>query len=455
MRIEEDFLGKVKIEDDAYYGAETERALENFKISGITVSKYFIKHYAYLKLSMAKANMKIGKLNKEKGDAIVKACREIIEGKHDKEFKLDIFQAGAGTSTNMNLNEVIANRATELLKGKKGSYIVNPNDDVNMAQSTNDTYHSAMHISLLMKTIELLEELERFERSIEEKAKEFRPIVKVGRTHLQDAVPISLGSEFEGYAGSLGMAKEVIRGAANMLRSLPIAGTAVGTGINAQKELRPIVCEILSKELKQRFFPSKNIFAVMQNVNEELVLSNSLLFLGVVLSKISNDLRLLGSGPRGGIGEIIIPPVQPGSSIMPGKVNPSMLEMLNMVCFHVIGSCTTVEHAAISSQLELNVFMPIVSQHLLFSESILASALRSVREKCIKGIKANEKRIKEILDNDLGMATALSPYIGYAKASEIALKAYREGKTIKEVCLEMGIMKKEELERVLDPKKQL
>ena len=454
-RIEKDFLGRVKVPADVYYGAETERAKENFPISGMRVSKDFIKYYAIIKRSTALANIKIGKLDQKTGNAIVRACDEIIKGRFEDQFIVDVFQAGAGTSTNMNLNEVIANRAIEILGGKRGNYkLVHPNDKVNMSQSTNDTYHAAIHLSVytLIKK-ELIPALILLEKSLYKKSKEFSRVIKVGRTHLQDAVPITLGQEFSGYASSTSRHKENISKASDPLLDMSLGGTAVGTGIEASKEYSKHAIAELNKYTGAKFRIGKNFFDIQQNLNEESLISSSLRDLAVALSRIANDLRLLSSGPNAGFGDIILPAVQPGSSIMPGKINPSVPEMFNMVCFEVIGNDATIALASESGQMELNVFMPIVAYNLVYSIKILSNAIRVLSKKCVSGIKANVDRLKANIEKDPSLATALAPYIGYSKASQIALKAHKENKTIKEVALEMKVMPEKELDKILDAKK--
>jgi fumarate hydratase class II len=454
-RAEKDAIGEVKVPSDAYYGSETVRSLENFNISGISIQSEFIRSYAIIKISAALANHSIGKLDNKRKDAIVAACDEILRGSLSDQFFLDIFQAGAGTSTNMNVNEVIANRAIEIIGGKKGDYsIMHPNDHVNMSQSTNDTYHTAIHISSYISAKEnLLPAILHLSNAFQSKSREFEDVIKVGRTHLQDAVPIRLSDEFSGYAGILRKAHDNISNAIKLFLELPLGGTAVGSGINAGKGYSTKAIHEINRMLGDKFYPSKNIYAVMQNQHEEIVVSDALAELATLLGKIANDLRFLSSGPRAGICELILPEVQPGSSIMPGKINPSMAEMMNMVCFQAIGNATTVREAGSAGQLELNVFMPIISYNLLFSINILSKGMHSFADRCIAGIKINKAMIKKHLDNDLSMATALVPYIGYEKAAEIARKAYLENKSIFEIALGMHVMDGKKLKHVLDPER--
>ncbi|MEM0149350.1 MAG: aspartate ammonia-lyase [Candidatus Micrarchaeaceae archaeon] len=453
-RKERDALGLVDVPYGSYYGSETARAISNFKISGFRVPTEFIHAYAQLKEAAAIANAKLGKLDGKIAKAIEGAAREVAAGKLDEYFILDVFQAGAGTSTNMNLNEVIANRALELMGKRKGEYkYINPNDHVNMSQSTNDTFHVAMHIaSVELIKSSLLPALSVFEKTLEAKAREFSKIVKIGRTHLQDAVPITLGDEFEGYSGQIAECIKNLTYASSLLRHIPIGGTAVGTGMNAPKGYPRLAASKLSDITGIRFMPETNLFAGMQNMKKELMLSGVLRMCAVTLNRIANDFRLLGSGPRAGIGELVLPAVQPGSSIMPGKVNPSMAEALNMACFQVMGSCTTIEEAANSGQLELNVFMPVAAFNIVFAIKVLSKAIIAFNDKCVRGTSANDKRIKRMLDENISLATALSPYIGYAKAAEIANDAASTGKTIMQVCLERKVLDKAALEKLLDSK---
>lgn len=453
-RTERDVLGKVKIDSSAYYGSETKRAVDNFPVSGITVSPDFIHYYALIKKAAAKANLKSGKLSQERASAIIKAAEEVASGKFAGQFPVDVFQAGAGTSTNMNLNEVIANRAIELLGGRKGNYKkVHPNDHVNMSQSTNDTYHAAIRVAAsAMMRKDLIPALNGLAATFQKKAAEFRNVVKIGRTHLQDAVPITLGDEMSGYYGAVEYAVEGLEQSLAPLSELPLGGTAVGTGINISKDYKANVIRELSSITKIKFKPARHMYATMQQEYAELAASNAIKTAAIMLGKIANDIRLLGSGPRAGLNELILPPVQPGSSIMPGKINPSMAEMLNMVCFQVYGNACTIEQACSAGQLELNVFMPVIAFDMLYSIKILSNAVNAFNLRCARGIKANIAAINANLERNLSLATALSPYIGYAKAAEIAAKAYREGKTVKEVCLAEGIMPRQELDRILNPK---
>lgn len=454
-RVESDVLGRVKIPSDAYYGSETQRAVNNFQISGLRIQRDFIRAYVILKRSAAIANMKTQKLDHLRGRAIVRACKEILDGKFSDQFVVDVFQAGAGTSTNMNVNEVIANVALEILKHKKGNYkILHPNDHVNMSQSTNDTYPSAIRIaSYLAVTDKLLPALIGLEGALKEKSQEFSHIVKLGRTHLQDALPMTLGAEFSGYGGEASKVIERIGNARSLLLEIPIGGTAIGTGMNADDSYVTSFILELNRYTHTHFRRSEYVFADMQAGLAELNLSQALEFTAIALGKTANDFRLLGSGPRGGINELLIPEIQPGSSIMPGKINPSMPEMLNMVCMQVIGSSATIREAAAGGQLELNVFMPVISFNLLFSIEILANGIKAFAGRCVKGLRANRERIESHLRMNLSIATALTPYIGYSKAAGIARLAYKKNRSVKDICLELKVMDKKSLDKILDPRR--
>ncbi|MDE1860093.1 MAG: class II fumarate hydratase [Candidatus Micrarchaeota archaeon] len=452
-RIESDVLGNVRIPYDAYYGSETQRALNNFKISQLRMQPELIKTYAMVKLAAALANMRLGKLDRTKGRAISRACTEIIHGKFADQFTVDVFQAGAGTSTNMNVNEVVANRAIEFLGGKRGNYrLVHPNDHVNMSQSTNDTMPSVIRIATYLAIRKkLMPSLNILRGSLHQKATGFEKVVKIGRTHLEDAVPIRLGQEFSGYAGAVERSIRSLEAASSNLLELPLGGTAVGTGINAGPMYTKQVMIELGRITRARFTAAKNIFNLMQSRTDELEASNAITEAAVSINKIANDFRLLNSGPRAGIGDIVLPAVQPGSSIMPGKINPSIAEMVNMVCFQVMGSNETIKQASEAGQLEINVFMPVIAYNLLFSIEILSNASRTFEARCIKGIRANTGAINQHLERNLSLATALTPVIGYKKASRIARVAYLKNKTVKQVCLEMKVLDEKTLDRLLDP----
>ncbi|MHB1830683.1 MAG: class II fumarate hydratase [Candidatus Micrarchaeaceae archaeon] len=456
-RIERDVLGKVTVPAGAYYGSETQRTVENFRVSGIKVPLELVYAYAMLKKAAAIANMKDGKLDRRRGNAITHACNDILSHKLDDQFPIDVFQSGAGTSLNMNVNEVLANRAIEILHGKLGDYsIVHPNDHVNMSQSTNDTMPSVLHIAAYINIRDvLLPSLAVLHKALAKKTVEFRDIVKIGRTHLQDAVPITLGQEFSGYESALSSSINILKDAQRRLLYIPLGGTAVGTMINADEEYAKFAVRELDRITGARFRITKNRFASMQQRLESLAVSDALKEVSTVINKIANDLRLLASGPVGGIDEITLPAVMPGSSIMPGKINPSIAEMMNMVCMTVMGKCAAISEAANGGQLEINVFTPVISYELITSIKILSNGSRIFADKCISGIEVNKDRIERNIEMDTSLATALSPYVGYRKASEIAREAYRDKKSVKQVALGMGILSKKELDRILDPRKQV
>jgi len=452
-RKEKDYLGELKIPSDAYYGVQTARAAKNFQISKLRLQPHFFHSYARLKKAAAIANMRCGRLNKKIGSAIVRACNEIITGGLAEQFVVDVYQAGAGTSTNMNMNEVIANRAVEILGGKKGDYkLVHPNDHVNMAQSTNDTFHVAMHIAVA-GAIEhrLLPALEGYEKTLNRKVKEFRGIVKSGRTHLQDAVPIMLSQEFSGYSVSRHIA--AIKSANEDMKEIGIGGTAVGTGLNAHPRYAKLAVQEISRETKMKFTNSKNMFEFMQSLSHEARLSGEVRNLALAFIKIANDLRLLGSGPATGLSEITLPAVQPGSSIMPGKVNPVIAEAMDMIGFQVVGNDTTIALATQAGQLELNVMMPVVAYNLLHSIEILSHGVRTLTDKCLSGIKVNKEKMTFYLERNPVIVTALTPHIGYENAAAIVKEAYRTGKPIKQIVLEKKLLSKKELDKILDFRK--
>ncbi|MBI5098736.1 MAG: aspartate ammonia-lyase [Nitrospirae bacterium] len=455
MRIEKDTLGEIKLPDDVYYGAQTKRAVDNFPISGLKLPRRFIRAQGIVKLAAARANCRLGLLDRKIFRAIEKAAMEVIKGAHDNHFVVDVYQAGAGTSQNMNANEVIANRALEILKCKKGDYkLIHPNDHVNMAQSTNDTIPASIYISAFEAVREdLLPVLNALRGTMTGKSREFDAIVKAGRTHLQDAVPIRLGQEIGGYAESIKNDIRRISHAAGSLLYLPIGGNAVGTGINAKPGFRKYVIREIRMITGIKFRSSENMFEGIQNIHPALELSASLRGLSITLTKIANDIRLLSSGPRTGFAEIQLPVVQPGSSIMPGKVNPVMAEMLNMVCFQVLGNDTTIAYATQASQLELNVMMPVIAHNLLVSIEILTRGINAFNNKCLKRIKADAAKCQTLAETTLAIATALNPIIGYTSAAEVSKEAYRTGKSVKQVAIEKGILKKTDAHRVLDPLK--
>ena len=454
-RVEKDFLGEVQVPAGAYYGVQTLRAIHNFPISGLKLPREFVRAQGIIKLAAAKANMRTGLLDKKIGGAIVQAATEVIEGKLDSSFILDVFQAGAGTSQNMNANEVIANRSIEILGGRLGDYkLVHPNDHVNMAQSTNDTIHVAIHIAALESiTNELLPALGALMQSLNRKAREFKDVVKIGRTHLQDAVPITLGQEFSGYASALHHGIGRVEKASSSLRELNFGGTAVGTGLNAHPRFTQYAIEEVDSITKIAFRKAESMFEATQNLDAIVETSASLKVIAVSLTKIANDLRLMSSGPAAGLGEINLPSVQPGSSIMPGKVNPSMAEMLNMVCFQLLGNDLAITMAGQAGQLELNVMMPVAAWNLLNSITIASNGSRVFAKYCVDGITANIEVCKREAEMSSALSTALSPKIGYEKAAEIAKKSIATKRSIRELAEEMSGLSKKELDELLDIKR--
>jgi aspartate ammonia-lyase len=453
-RIEKDFLGEVKIPGDAYYGITTERVLQDFKISGLNLNPKFLEAYIILKKACALANMKIGRLDIKLGKAIVQGSDEILSGKLRDQFKIDVFQMGAGTSFNMNCNEVLANRANEILGSKKGDYKpINPNDHVNMSQSTNDTFPTAMRIAILLKLKDLDPELKKLEKSFQEKAIQFDNIVKAGRTHLQDAVPIRLGQEFRAYSQTVSKSRRIIQTAGESCREIGIGGSATGTGLNTTIGYREEVLNQLNKMTTLNLKQAEDLREIMQSQSAVAEISASLRNLALELTRISNDLRLLSSGPTTGLAEIRLPAIVAGSSIMPGKINPSILEMLGMVGFQVVGNDLTISMAVQAGQLELNVMMPVMAFNILFSIEILTNAIRLTRTKCIDGIEADKAKCKHYADTTLGLATILNPIIGYKTASEIVKHAIKEEKTILNVLREKQILPEEDITKLLNTSK--
>lgn len=452
-RIEYDSMGEMEVPSNAYYGAQTARAVENFPISGIRKHNQLIKSLGLIKRAAAETNMELGLLPKKTGNAIVKAAQEVIDGKLDDHFVLDVFQTGSGTSTNMNANEVIANRANEILGAKKGDKSgVHPNDHVNMGQSSNDVYPTALHVSAILAIDStLLPGLKSLESALNAKAREFNRIVKIGRTHLQDATPIRLGQEFSGYASMITHSIKRVGYAKEELYELAIGGTAVGTGINTHPRFAGLVAKRLSKMTKAKFREADNHFEAQGSKDSIVAASGVLKTIAVSLMKIANDIRWLGSGPRCGIGEIMIPPVQPGSSIMPGKVNPVIPEAVCQVAAQVIGNDLTITIGGQFGNFELNVMMPVKGHNLLQSIDLLGKSSQVFADKCIKGIKADRKRCEEMIEKSLAMCTSLAPVIGYDHAAKIAKEAYETGKTVREVALEKKVLPAEKLKKLLDP----
>lgn len=451
-RIETDSMGAIKVPADAYYGAQTRRAVLNFPISGVGFPPRFIRALALIKSAAAAVNQELGLLDRKTAQAIGAAAAEIMKGQHQKEFLVDIFQTGSGTSTNMNVNEVIANRALAILKKPRGSKAIHPNDHVNMNQSSNDVIPTAMHVAALTAIRgELLPSLQELQRALARKAKEFDRIVKIGRTHLTDATPVRLGQEFGGYARQIELSHERVKAAAAGLEELALGGTAVGTGINAHPEFARRVIEKISAISGIRFRETKNHFEAQAAKDAVVHVSGSLKTLAVSLTKIANDLRWLSSGPRCGIGEIHLPDLQPGSSIMPGKVNPVICESVLQVAAHVIGSDATIALCGQAGNFELNVMMPIMALRLLEAIEFTANVVRALTEKSIVGIEANRQRCNELVEQSLALATALAPVIGYDQAAEIAKEALRTGKTVREVAQARRLVPEQQLSTLLNP----
>ncbi len=452
QRVEKDALGQVRIPVEAYYGITTQRVLQDFNISGLKEHPKFLEAYIFLKKACALANIKTAALDRSLGEAIVQASDEILEGKLREQFVVDVFQMGAGTSYNMNCNEVIANRANEILGYKKGlNRPIHPNDHVNMSQSTNDTFPTAMRIAILLALRDLYKESLLLEKSLQKKGKKFVDIVKAGRTHLQDAVPITLGQELTAYSLAIGKRRKAIVKAAKSCLELGIGGTAVGTEVNTKVGYREEVIARLNIMTGLKLKPAKNLFEVMQSQAAVADVSAAIKNLALELIRISNDLRLLSSGPNTGLAEIRLPAVVQGSSIMPGKVNPSMLEMLNMVCFQVVGNDLAVSMAVQAGQLELNVMMPVMAFNILFSIEILINAMRQTRVRCTDGIEADENKCQLYSETTLGLATVLNPIIGYEKASEVVKHALKENKRLVDIIQEENILSKAEISKFLHP----
>ena len=450
-RIERDSMGEMQVPAHAYWGASTHRAVLNFPISDLRFPRQFVRALGQIKQAAAQVNESLGTVDPQIAEAIVQAAQEVIDGKLDSHFVLDIFQTGSATSTNMNANEVIANRASELLGGSRGSRKVHPNDHVNFGQSSNDVIPTAIHLSALISIEhDLIPALQGLQRALEQKAEEFMPVVKTGRTHLQDATPIRLGQEFQGYAGQIERGIARMRHAQNELSEVALGGTAVGTGVNTHPEFAGLVCRRLSEIDGITIRETSNHFQAQSTLDSIVEASGALNTLAVSLMKIANDIRWLGSGPRAGIGEIELPPVQPGSSIMPGKVNPVIAESVTMVCAQVMGNHTTITIAGQSGNFEINAMMPVSAYNLLQSISLLASVTRNFTEQCIKGIKATTKG-PEMVERGLAISTALAPIIGYDEAASISKEAYKTGKTVREVARERTNLSEEELDRILDP----
>jgi len=451
MRIERDSMGEVQVPADAYYGASTQRAVDNFPISDLRFGKRFIWALGLIKGSAAEMNKSMGNVDAEKADAIIAAAREIMDGRYDDQFVVDIFQTGSGTSTNMNANEVLANRATEILGGELGSKLVHPNDHVNSGQSSNDVIPTAMHVAAVAAIEEdLIPALTNLSASLDAKAVEFDDVLKSGRTHLQDATPVRLGQEFSGYSAQIDKGIERMQGALTELRELALGGTAVGTGINAPEGFAAGTIEIMSRRSGFDFREAENHFEAQAAKDGYVSASGALKTVATSMFKIVNDLRWLSSGPRNGIGEITLPSLQPGSSIMPGKINPVIPEAVMMIAARVFGNDTTITWGGANGNFELNVMMPIMAHAMLESIELLASGARVLKDMTVDGITANADRAAWLLDQNAIVATSLVPYIGYDKVSEVIKKAFSEGRGVREVALEMEVLPEDELDAALD-----
>ena len=447
-------MGTMQVPDDAYYGAQTQRAVENFPISGITISKSIIQALAIIKRSAAIVNHDLGLLDESRKNAIIQAANEIIDGKFDNQFPIDVYQTGSGTSSNMNCNEIIANRASEILGGTIGSKEpVHPNDHVNLGQSSNDVIPSAIHIAAnTMLEKELIPALQKLADELDKKASKFADIIKIGRTHLQDATPITMGQEFSGYTQMVKNGIKRIQNAQELLSELAQGGTAVGTGINTKEQFGSLMAKEISSFTGISFREAPNHFEAQAAQDAAVETSGVLKTLAVSLSKIANDIRWLGSGPRAGLGELILPAVQPGSSIMPGKTNPVICEAMIQVCGQVIGNDTAITIGGQGGVFELNFMLPLIAHNLTNSIEILSNATQVFTEKLIIGLRANEEKCRSYIEGSLAMCTSLAPIIGYDKAAQIAHKAFESGKTIREIATEEKVLDTEQLDRLLDPK---
>ena len=455
FRVESDLLGELQVPAEAYYGVQTQRALNNYKISNTRMCDYpeYIIAMAYVKMAAAAANTQLGVMPKEIGDAIVRACQEIVDGKLHDQFPVDMVQGGAGTSVNMNANEVIANRALELMGHKKGEYqFCSPNDHVNCAQSTNDAYPSAFRYCFVRMNKKVEQALSDLILSFRAKGEEFKDIIKMGRTQLQDAVPMTSGQEFNAFANNLEEELANLERNAVLLKEINMGGTAIGTGLNAVPGFAELCTKYMSEFSGDKFEKAPDLVEATPDTGAYVSYSAALKRLAVKLSKTCNDLRLMASGPRCGLHEINLPPMAPGSSIMPGKVNPVIPEVTNQVCFKVIGNDTTVCFAAEAGQLQLNVMEPIIVESILESQTWLINVMNTLRTKCVDGITVNADHCYDMVKNSIGIVTALNPYIGYKASTKVAKEALETGRSVYDLVLEHGIMSKEKLDEALDPK---
>ena len=456
-RIEKDTMGEMKVPKDAYWAAQTQRSVENFKIGNEKMPEEIIKAFAYLKKSVALVNKELGKLDAKKADAIAQAADEILEGKLDGNFPLVVWQTGSGTQSNMNVNEVIANRATEILGGDfRKEKIVHPNDDVNKSQSSNDTYPTALHVASVIAVEEtLIPAIEKLEKTLDEKSKEYNDIVKIGRTHLQDATPLTLGQEISGWVEMLRKSKKMVQDSLEAVRELAIGGTAVGTGLNAHPELGERVAKKISEFTGHKFVSAPNKFHALTSHDALVFTHGALTALAADMMKIANDVRWLASGPRCGIGEIEIPANEPGSSIMPGKVNPTQSEAVTMVACQVMGNNTTISVAASQGNFELNVFKPVIAYNFLQSTKLLADSIVSFNDNAAVGIKPIKEKIEHYLNDSLMLVTALNPHIGYENAAKIAKTAHANGTTLKEEAVNLGLLTEEEFDKYVVPSEMI
>ena len=457
-RIESDLLGDLQVPAEAYYGVQTQRAIDNFHITGSKMSDFpeFVRAVACVKLAAAQTNNELGLLSKELLSPIETACKELIDGKLHCQFPVDMIQGGAGTSVNMNANEVIANRVLELLGRKKGEYqYCSPNDHINCSQSTNDAYPTTIKLAVIKMNESLVKHLSQLINAFRQKGKEFAEVIKMGRTQLQDAVPMTLGQEFEAFAATLEEEISRLNNLSKLFLEINMGGTAIGTGLNAPAGYPKLCAEKLAKITGEDFVPASNLVEATPDTGSYVMYSSALKRMAVKLSKICNDLRLLSSGPRAGLNEINLPPMQPGSSIMPGKVNPVIPEVVNQVCFKVIGNDLTVTFAAEAGQLQLNVMEPVICQAIMESIVFLERALDTLREKCIVGITANKEVCLNMVKNSIGIVTALNPYIGYKNSTKIAKEALQTGKSVYDLVLEHQLLSKDKLDQILDPKNML
>ncbi|CEN34155.1 aspartate ammonia-lyase [Capnocytophaga cynodegmi] len=458
FRTESDLLGDLQVPFDAYYGVQTQRAIDNFYISGSKMSEFpeFVRAIAYVKLAAAQTNHELGLLSDELLKSISQACNELIEGKMHEQFPVDMIQGGAGTSVNMNANEVIANRALEIMGYERGDYQhCSPNDHVNLSQSTNDAYPTTIKLAIIRMNDSLVKHLKQLVDAFRNKGKEFADVIKMGRTQLQDAVPMTLGQEFEAFAATLEEEITRLNNLSDLFLEINMGGTAIGTGLNAPKKFPKICADKLAAATGEAFVPAADLVEATPDTGSYVIYSSALKRMAVKLSKICNDLRLLSSGPRAGLNEINLPPMQPGSSIMPGKVNPVIPEVVNQVCFKVYGNDLTVTFAAEAGQLQLNVMEPVLCQSIIESIVFLERALDTLREKCIVGITANREVCLNMVKNSIGIVTALNPHIGYKNSTKIAKEALETGKSVYDLVLEHKLLSQDKLDEILDPKNML